>query len=153
MKRFIAALVLAATFACPGASATADETRSGPLYDKVAALDRALFDAYNRRDLDDLMARFSDDLEFWHDKDGLSGATETRQGLGEIFKRQETTRTLVPGSLEVWPLGKDGALARGRHTFCHEEHGKPDCGTFEFVNVWRKTGEEWKLARVISFGH
>ena len=152
MNRRIAAFALA--LACSsGPVSAADETRSGPLFDQVAALDRALFDAYNARDLDALMARFSDDLEFWHDKDGLADRDQVRKGLGGIFERQKTERTLVPGSLEVWPLGKEGALARGRHTFCHEEHGKPDCGTFEFVNVWRKYGEDWKLARVISFGH
>ena len=151
MTRCIAAFALA--FACSAASAAPDETRSGPLYDQVFALDRALFEAYNARDIDALMARFSDDLEFYHDKDGLSGRDGVRKGLGEIFKRQETVRTLVPGSLEVWPLGKDNALARGRHTFCHEENGKPDCGTFEFVGVWRRQGEGWKLARVLSFGH
>ncbi len=37
-----------------------------------AALDAAVFDAFNRCELDKLGAYFSEDVEFYHDHDGLS---------------------------------------------------------------------------------
>ncbi len=27
-----------------------------------------------------------------------------------------------------------------------------DCGTFEFVHVWKQTNDGWKMSRVISYG-
>ena len=136
------------------AAEPADAARSGPLYEQVEALDRALFAAFNAEDLDALMAGFSDDLEFYHDKDGAQDRAEVEKGFGSMFERhQHIQRTPVPGTREVYPLGKDGAIERGAHQFCHEENGKADCGTFQYVNIWRKQGEQWKLARVVSFAH
>jgi len=142
---------------CAGLAAAAepaDPARSGPLYEQVEALDKALFAAFNAEDLSALMAGFSDDLEFYHDKDGAQDRAQVEQGFGSMFARhQHIQRTPVPGTREVYPLGKDGAIERGAHTFCHEDNGKPDCGTFQYVNVWRKHGDQWKLARVLSFAH
>jgi len=39
------------------------------------------------------------------------------------------------------------------HKFCHTENGKPDCGTFKFVHIWKQTPKGWKIARVVSYGH
>lgn len=51
--------------------ATADErrgaARDSELYREVAALDTAVFDAFNRCDLDTLGAYFAEDVEFYHD--------------------------------------------------------------------------------------
>lgn len=63
------------------------------------------------------------------------------------------TRTLVEGSLEVYPVKDYGAIQIGSHTFCHMENGQEDCGTFKFVHLWRKENDSWKLTRVISYGH
>jgi len=153
-RAFAAALLLAVAAGSATGEETADTSHSGPLFDQVKALDDALFVAFNAEDVEALMSGFSDDLEFYHDKDGALDNAKVRQGFTKMFSRhQHIQRTLVPGSLEVYPLGSEGAIARGAHLFCHEENGKDDCGTFQFVNVWRKQGEQWKLARVLSFGH
>jgi ketosteroid isomerase-like protein len=153
--RTCAAILLALSCASAATAAEpADPARSGPLYEQVEALDRALFAAFNAEDLEGLMAGFSDDLEFYHDKDGALDRAQVQQAFGTMFERhQHIQRTPVPGTREVYPLGKDGAIERGAHRFCHEENGKPDCGTFQYVSVWRKQGEQWKLARALSFGH
>lgn len=43
------------------------------LFATVAALDKRLFDAFNARGLDELRPLFGTDLEFFHDKGGLTG--------------------------------------------------------------------------------
>jgi ketosteroid isomerase-like protein len=124
------------------------------LTDEIKAADAAMFSAYNAHDIDKLMTYFSNDLEFYHDKDGLATAADVREGLGGIFKRNDgIRRDLVPGSLEVYTMGKDGAIEIGEHRFCHVENGKDDCGTFKFVHIWRKNKGQWQVTRVVSYGH
>ncbi len=41
----------------------------------------------------------------------------------------------------------------GAHQFCHEENGKMDCGTFQFLMIWQKKDGEWKITRVASYDH
>ena len=127
---------------------------SGGLFDTIARMDSAIFDAFNAHDVDRLMALFTDDLEFYHDTGGLS---DKRQN-GEAFKKMfastpDIRRDLVKSSLEVYPVKDYGAMEIGEHRFCHKENGKDDCGTFKFAMVWRKTGESWKISRVLSWGH
>lgn len=123
------------------------------LREEIARADSAMFDAFNRHDVDALMASFTEDLEFYHDKDGALAAADVRSGFKRLFEsNKDIRRELVPGSLEVYPLGKWGALEVGEHRFCHEDNGRPDCGTFKFVQVWQRVGDAWKVRRVISYG-
>lgn len=124
------------------------------LQQEMRALDSAMFAAYNARDLDKLMAFFSEDLEFYHDRGGLSNFAQNRQASQEIFARPDAPhRELVPGSLEVFPVKDYGAMVIGAHRFCHIENGKDDCGTFRFSAVWQKKDGTWKVTRMLSYGH
>ena len=49
----------------------ADE-KGDELFRTLAALDAALFDSYNECDLEKNRTFFADDLEFYHDKGGLT---------------------------------------------------------------------------------
>jgi hypothetical protein len=62
-------------------------------------------------------------------------------------------RDLLEGSLEVYPIKDFGAIEIGTHRFCQKENGKEDCGNFPFVMIWKKSGNSWKVSRVISYGH
>src|SRR4051812_47177666 len=42
------------------------------LHDRIAALDAALFAAYNKCDIDKVGTFFAEDLEFYHEKGGLT---------------------------------------------------------------------------------
>ena len=55
--------------------------------------------------------------------------------------------------MSVYALGEFGAIQKGKHMFCHIVNGQNDCGTFEFVHIWKKQGNNWSLHRVISYGH
>lgn len=127
---------------------------SQELYDTIAHMDSMLFDAFNSRNLEKLKTLFTQDLEFYHDKGGLSGYEENMKNFSENFsKNNKLNRRLVPGSLDVYPIKDYGAIEIGLHTFCHLENDKEDCGTFKFVHVWQKKEGAWKLSRVVSYGH
>jgi hypothetical protein len=59
----------------------------------------------------------------------------------------------VEGSLEVHPIKDFGAIHIGKHTFCHWENEKNDCGTFKFLMIWQKKNGGWKISRVVSYDH
>src|SRR6185503_17568424 len=44
---------------------------SADLYNEIAHMDSVLFDAFNTQNLDKMKQLFTDDLEFFHDNDGL----------------------------------------------------------------------------------
>jgi ketosteroid isomerase-like protein len=127
---------------------------SPQLFETVAQLDAKMFDAFNAHDIDLLMSMFTDDMEFYHDKGGLTNREQTREGFAKMFSNSpDIRRELIPGSLQVFPIKDFGAIEIGTHRFCHKEDGKEDCDNFPFVMVWRKIGESWKVSRVISYGH
>jgi len=125
-----------------------------PLYKEIAHMDSVVFNALNSRDVETFKSLFSADLEFFHDKSGLTNYDHTVEFLKTTAKNNDRLRRdLVPGSLEVYPIPGYGAMQIGAHTFCHIEDGKQQCGTFKFVHVWQKNNGEWKITRVISYGH
>ncbi len=122
----------------------------------MAALDSALFDAFNAHDADRLGTWFAPDLEFYHDKTGLAGYDSTMAAFRRLFTQPTTAdirRELVSGSMEVYPLDDFGLLEICQHRFCHAENGKQECGTFKNIMVWRKEASGYKVSRVISYDH
>lgn len=124
------------------------------LFNQIAHLDSVLFNAFNGRDIETYKKLFTTDLEFYHDKGGLTGYEYTIQSLKNTAARNDgLKRELVLGSLEVYPIKDYGAIQIGAHRFCHLENGKQDCGTFKFVHIWKKFGNDWKITRVVSYDH
>lgn len=127
---------------------------SDSLYLQIAHMDSILFNAFNNRDLEVFKSLFTTDLEFYHDKGGLTDYTYSINSFkNTIAQNNGLRRELVKGSLEVYPIKDYGAIQIGAHTFCHLENGKQDCGTFKFVHIWKKINGEWKITRVISYDH
>ncbi|MBS1918081.1 MAG: nuclear transport factor 2 family protein [Bacteroidetes bacterium] len=124
------------------------------LYNTIAHMDSVLFDAYNAHDINEIKKYFTEDLEFYHDKGGLSNYTENVTGFTQVFQNnKDIRRDLVPGTLEVYPVKNFGAMEIGEHRFCHTENGQQICGTFKFAMIWQLKNGEWKISRVISYGH
>ncbi|MEY2520782.1 MAG: hypothetical protein QOF24_2541 [Verrucomicrobiota bacterium] len=120
----------------------------------IARMDSEIFGAFNAHDVDRLMSYFTEDLEFYHDTGGLGNYRQNAADFKKMFaSTPDIRRDLVKESLEVYPIKDYGAMEIGQHRFCHKENGKDDCGTFGFAMVWRKTGDSWKISRVLSFGH
>jgi len=129
---------------------------SQELFAEIAHMDSVLFDAFNAYDIEKTKTIFSDSLEFYHDKGGLAGYNQTIENLKKLFENNKTTglrRDLVKGSMEVYPINDYGAVETGLHTFCHDENGKQDCGTFKFMHLWQKKEGQWKITRVVSYDH
>lgn len=151
VRKFLVALgVILSASSASMAAETPDLTST------VTALDAKLFTAYNTCDLDTLGELVADDLEFYHDRNGLM--TGKAAFIDSISKYicGKVKRALVPGTLEVHPLKGYGAVEIGTHTFCQTD-GKGNCtspaGPARFVQLWQQTGDTWKLTRVISFDH
>ena len=143
----IAALLAIFTPAC----FAQDSARSGPLFDELAGLDSALFEAaFVTCDADKFRAIFTEDAEFYHDRGGASYGDAVRT-MKSCPRDDGVTRTLVPGSLEVYPMADYGAIQIGRHTFARA--GEPGSEIAQFVHLWKREGTSWKLARVLSFDH
>ena len=130
------------------------EPPTSALYREIADRDAAVSDAFNRHDADALMALFDRDLEFFHDADGLQRYDRVQEDFRRLLAQDNgLRRELVPGSLRVYPVKDYGAMEIGKHRFCHMENGRNDCGTFNFLHVWRRTADGWKITRVMSYGH
>ncbi len=135
----------------PGAKTSAT---SGELYQIIASKDSELFRAFNAHDIESLKRFFTEDLEFYHDKSGLTNYDQTNGNFKKMFAQNNgIKRELTPNSLEVYPIKDYGAIEIGEHQFCHLENGKNDCGIFPFIMLWQNQGGNWKVSRVISYNH
>lgn len=135
------------------AAAASAQAPSHPdaLFDELARMDSELFDAaFVACDADRFRKVFADDAEFYHDRTGASFGEDVRT-LKSCPRENGVTRTLVPGSLEVYPMQGYGAVQVGRHVFARK--GEPGSETARFVHLWKREGDGWRLARVLSFDH
>src|SRR3982751_2892797 len=113
------AVILA--FFCP--ALRGDQPTAQPeLFETIAAMDKAIFDAFNAHDVDKLMSFFTEDLEFYHDTGGLGNYRENSDGFKKMFaSTPDIRRDLVKERLEVYPIKDYGAMEIGQHRFCHKE--------------------------------
>lgn len=127
------------------------------LYNEILSADRSLFNAFNRCDIWSYRKFFTDDLEFYHDKGGLTVSLKNElQSFTDNCKTDlHLRRELIKSSLEVYPIKEYGAIEIGMHRFYHrtKEGTEKLGGTYKFIHVWQKKNEGWKLSRVISYGH
>jgi uncharacterized protein DUF4440 len=124
------------------------------LYKKIMQLDSVVFNAFNSRNTEQFKLMFTKDLEFYHDKGGLTNYDYTISFMESVAKSSnDLKRELIKESLEVYPIPGYGAMEIGAHSFCHTENGKKDCGTYKFVHIWQYKNGEWKISRVVSYGH
>ena len=149
-------LLLLLSLVAPWAKAQSPQDRTPPdeLFRTVASLDGALFDAFNRCDLEKFGTYFVDDLEFYHDQGGV---TLGRQKLTEDVKNNicgKVRRELVAGTLQVYPMHGYGAIEMGVHRFHHPkaEDTEP-VGEARFVHLWQLKDGAWKITRVLSYDH
>ena len=136
-------------------NSTFGQSEKGSLYKEISRMDSILFNSFNTRDVVKFATFFSDDLEFYHDKGGLTGYDQTMNFMKDVAgnKNNDLKRELMKGSLEVYPIPGYGAMEIGIHSFCHLENGQQNCGTFKFVHIWQKKDGVWKISRVVSYDH
>ena len=143
--------------ACTMAVAADGLLPSDSLYRAILQHDQTLFDAYNQCDLATFGAMVTDDIEFYHDKGGLSTGRPLLLKALQDNICHKVRRALVKESLAVYPLANYGAIEIGTHVFCNVNDPpscKPDTdGVASFVHLWKKSGDGYLLARVLSYDH
>ncbi|WP_127137724.1 DUF4440 domain-containing protein [Flagellimonas oceanensis] len=141
--------------------------KGSELYRTLKSKDSLLFDAaFNRCDVETMESLFTEDFEFYHDKGGFTDGREdflkpTRENCEKIDPNapQYSKRILIDGSLEVYPLKKDGeiygAIQHGVHRFeflnDKNEYQKGDIA--KFTHVWTLVDGKWKIKRELSYDH
>jgi len=136
-------------------AAAATAAAPDPLYQRMLALDTAMFDSFNNcsdpAQLAKHAAFFAKDVEFFHDLGGLTVGADamienTRKNVCGKFRRE-----LDSASFRVYPIPGYGAMTLGTHRFCHTA---TTCeGIAEFSTVWREKDGVWQITRALSYAH
>jgi hypothetical protein len=125
--------------------------------------DSLFWKTYNTCDLVNMGQYFTDDLEFYHDKGGitLTGAKlveSAKNGFcsGKGFKLR---REPVPGTVQVFPMMKNdtvyAAVISGEHYFYITQGDQKEFrdGWATFTHLWILKNGVWKMSRILSFDH
>lgn len=133
------------------------------LYTTMKGLDSLLFDvAFNTCNQVQLAKLTADNFEFYHDQGGITLGKDNFVNsvkVGVCSNSYKAIRKLVPGSMEVYPMHKDGklygAIQMGDHEFWALEPGKPVYQTSKakFIHLWMLKHGEWKFYRGLSYDH
>lgn len=120
------------------------------LHKEIVKMDSIYFTAYNTCDMKTQEALYDENIEFFHDKGGLS---TDKKGLLKSLKENicnKVTRTLIKGSVEVYPINNYGAIQIGYHKFFNKQEPNAKSVPSKFIVVWKKDNENWKMTKVIS---
>lgn len=119
----------------------------------IASLDTALFDAYNRCDLEKFNSFFADDVEFYHDQGGVTlGNSKLTESIKNNICGGDVRRELVAGSFQAHYMKGFGAVQLGVHRFLHPKSNNP-AGEARFIHLWQYKNGSWKITRAISYDH
>ncbi|WP_370688459.1 serine hydrolase [Chryseobacterium sp. EO14] len=152
---FIILFITLSTF-----SAFAQVDKNSNLYKTILSKDSLLFDVgFNTCDIKQFENLLSENLKFYHDKDGISDKTkfltDLKNGICNNQANRQVKRFLVKESTEIFPLYKNGvlygAVQNGEHKFSEKRESQG--GIAKFTNVWQLENGEWKLTTSFSFDH
>ncbi|WP_160716811.1 nuclear transport factor 2 family protein [Chitinophaga solisilvae] len=159
-KHFISALLL--LFAVP--LCLSAQSNDQELEALIIQKDSIFWRAYNNCDVQQMSGYVTADVEFYHDKGGM---TTGINAMMETFrtnicsKREQfrLRREAVSGTLKVYPLKNAGviygAVISGEHLFYVQEKGKKERadGLARFTHLWLYENREWKMKRILSYDH
>jgi len=120
------------------------------LHNQIVKMDAKYFNAYNTCDMETQTDLYNENIEFFHDKGGLS--TDKKELLKSLKENicNKVTRTLIKGSIEVYPIKNYGAIEIGYHKFYNKEEPNAKSVPSKFIMVWKKEKNNWKITKVIS---
>lgn len=120
------------------------------LYNEIVKMDSIYFNAYNTCDMETQADLYDENIEFFHDKGGLS---TDKKALLKALKENicnKVTRTLIQGSIEVYPIKNYGAIEIGYHKFFNKEEQNAKSIPSKFIMIWKNEHDTWKITKVIS---
>ena len=156
-KKIILNLILFFTFSI---NSKAQVSEKSELYKTILSKDSLLFSVgFNHCEIKQFENLLSDNLRFYHDKDGFSDKTkflyDLKNGLCKSPETRQVKRLLVTESTAIFPLYRNGilygAIHNGDHLFYENKDSQP--GSAKFSNLWMLENNEWKLAASLSFAH
>ncbi len=120
------------------------------LYNQIVKMDSIYFTAYNTCDMKTQADIYHKDIEFFHDKGGV---TTSKKELLESLEKNicgKVTRTLIKGSIEVYPIKNYGAVEIGYHKFFNNREPNAKSPPSKFIVIWKQENNQWKMTKVIS---
>jgi len=138
----------------PAAVAFADDAEQA-----VRAADARYWQAYNACDMRTMGELLTDDVEFYHDRTGL---TASKPAVLDSLRKgpcadpaSHLRREAIDASVRFHPLAGGFALLSGTHRFYVLQDGKPEHldGQAEFTNVWQSVNGQWRMRRILSYAH
>lgn len=125
----------------------------------VRAADARYWQAYNACDLPTMGELLTDDVEFYHDKTGLTASKSAV--LASLRKgpcgdpASHLRREAVDAGIRFHPLAGGFALLSGTHRFHLRQDGGPERldGQAEFTNLWQSVDGRWRMRRILSYAH
>lgn len=136
-----------------------EQPENAKAIEMIYHMDSLFWEAYNLCDVEKMATFFTDDVEFYHDKAGL---TTTKAKLIESTRagmcgnpNWRLRRVPIEGTVKVYPLNDYGGLISGEHVFYILEEGKEEYldGYGKFTQVWVHKDGSWKMSRVLSYDH
>ena len=138
----------------------AQSNKSSEIYRTILAKDSLLFEVgFNQCDIGQFENLLSENLKFFHDKDGISNKekfiTDLKKGICNNVENRKVKRILIKDKTEIFPLYRNGllygAVQNGEHTFSEARENQG--GIAKFSNIWQLENEQWKLTESFSFDH
>jgi len=139
------------------------QTGDQKLTETILYKDSLFWNAYNNCNVNTFTDFFTEDIEFYHDKGGITlGAAALDASLKKNIcgsPDHKVRREAVPGTINVFPMKNGdsiyGAIISGQHLFYISDNGKPEVltGHARFMNLWLLKDGEWKMARILSYDH
>jgi hypothetical protein len=124
--------------------------------------DAAFWQAYNACATTAFRDFFTGDVEFYHDRGGVtSGLDALDAALKKNLCGADTRirRAAVDGTVRISILRDGdrvyGAIVAGEHLFYVTPKGQPELldGKGRFVDLWQLSNGAWKMSRVLSYDH
>lgn len=165
MKTKLTTGLIALAFVSYGASASeaaAPTNAPGDWKAEALQFDGAYWDAYNKCDIARLNDLNAADIEFYHDKGGVTLGRAAFAGAMKGIcdnRDQRLRRAAVDGTVQVFPMEADGKLygvvISGEHRFYVSEKGAPEypANRARFTHLVVKKDGTWQVARVLSYDH
>ncbi len=129
----------------------------------ILHLDSAFWNAYNSCDTAHFKDFLTDNVEFYHDKGGVT--YDAKSLIDALDKNicgnasSHLRREAVAGSVKVYPMKNGdeiyGAIISGEHDFYLTNNGKPEfhSGRANFEQLWVIKDGVWKMSRILSYNH
>ena len=129
-KKILLSFIIATIFST---NSKAQVDKNTDLYKTILSKDSLLFDVgFNTCDIKQFENLLSENLKFYHDKDGISDKTkfliDLKNGICNNQANRQVKRFLIKESTEIFPLYKNGvlygAVQNGEHKFLKSEKAK-----------------------------